>query len=415
MANTTVFRNVRILDSTGQAPFAGTVTIRGNRIADVSHGSRAGSDNDKVIDAGGATLMSGLCDAHTHLSWTNEAGIDALASMPVEEHTLQTAENARLYLDRGYTMCVGAAAAKPRLDVAIRNFINAGKIPGPRYLANGPEIATVKGLGNLNPSYVGSYAEVITGPSEMRSCVRRLLEQGVDLVKINCSGEGVTNVSAEETTMTEDEFAAGVREAHGKAGIRVCVHARSAEAVKLCVRHGAEIIYHASYADEEALDLLEANKTRHFVVPGLAWLYQICHGASEWGVTPQVASHLGYARELEVAVEAMKAMKKRGIRVLPGGDYGFAWTPHGTNARDLQYFVELLGFSTMETIIAATALGGEVMARGAELGKIKAGYLADLILVNGDPLTDITLLQQPLQLLAVMKDGVFHKEWQESC
>lgn len=103
-------------------------------------------------------------------------------------------------------------------------------------------------------------------------------------------------------------------------------------------------------------------------------------------------------------------MRKRGIRVLPGGDYGFAWVPHGTNAKDLQYFVDLLGFTPMEAIVSATRMGGEIMDRPHELGLIAPGYLADLLLVDGDPLADISILQDPEKLKAIMLGGQFHKE-----
>jgi imidazolonepropionase-like amidohydrolase len=119
---------------------------------------------------------------------------------------------------------------------------------------------------------------------------------------------------------------------------------------------------------------------------------------------------MGYHRELEIACETLKKIHRRGIRILPGGDYGFAWIKHGTNAKDLEYFVKYLGFTPMEALVAATRLGGEIMMRGRELGQIKEGYLADLVLVNGDPVANITVLQDPKRLLAVMKDGRFHKE-----
>jgi imidazolonepropionase-like amidohydrolase len=102
-------------------------------------------------------------------------------------------------------------------------------------------------------------------------------------------------------------------------------------------------------------------------------------------------------------------MHKRGVRVLPGGDYGFAWAPHGTNAMDLQYFVRHLGMTPMEALVSATSLGGQIMLRGNELGEIKDGYLADLLLVDGDPLADLGILLDRKRLLAIMKDGVFHK------
>ena len=102
-------------------------------------------------------------------------------------------------------------------------------------------------------------------------------------------------------------------------------------------------------------------------------------------------------------------MHRRGIRVLPGGDYGFAWIKHGTNAKDLEYFVRYLGYTPMEALLAATRLGGEIMMR-PDLGQVREGFLADLLLVDGDPLSNIAVLQQRERILAVMKDGVFHRE-----
>jgi imidazolonepropionase-like amidohydrolase len=119
---------------------------------------------------------------------------------------------------------------------------------------------------------------------------------------------------------------------------------------------------------------------------------------------------MGYHRELETAIESLKKMHKRGVKILPGGDYGFAWIPHGSNATDLEYFVKYLGFTPMEAIVAATRLGGEIMMQPQELGLVKEGYLADLLLVDGDPLANITLLQDKDRILAVMKDGTFHKQ-----
>ena len=189
----------------------------------------------------------------------------------------------------------------------------------------------------------------------------------------------------------------------------LAAHARSSESVKQCVRHGIQNIYHASFADEEALDVLEAAKDKHFVAPGLAWLICTARHASEWGIKPGSPITVAYERELEMAVETMKKMHRRGIKVLIGGDYGFAWTPQGTNAKDLEYFVNLVGFSPMEAIVAATKYGGQIMGMSHELGQIKEGYLADLLLVDGDPLADVRILQDKNRLLAIMKDGEFHR------
>jgi len=411
MANV-LFTNVRIFDGSGAMPYAGEVLVQGNRIARVGRGGTAAVGGVTVIDGAGAFLMPGMVEAHTHFSWNDQPTLDSIQRMPVEEHILWCAEVAKRYLDMGWTSCVGAATAKPRLDVVIRNAINKGDIPGPRYLAASQEITVQGGLGDESPPHLPfaelSFGAIVSGPEEMRRTVRQFVKYGVDSLKINLSGEYITGLPAELTPFSDEEVAMCVAEAR-RFGKRVAAHARSCESVKQCVRHGIEVIYHASFADDEALDLLEANKDKHFVAPGLAWLINTSFHASEWGLTPEATKKMGYHRELEIAVETLKKMLKRGIRILPGGDYGFAWTPHGTNAKDLEYFVRYLGMSPMEALLSATALGGPIMRMGEVLGQVREGYLADLLLVDGDPLADITVLQDKKRILAVMKDGEFHR------
>ncbi len=407
------FTNVRIFDGGGEAPFMGEVLVQGNRIQRVARGSRSiPSSGLTVIDGAGATLMPGMCEAHTHFAWNDQPTLGSIQKMPPEEHILWCAHIAERYLMRGFTSCVGAATAKPRLDVVTRNAINSGLIPGPRYLAASQEITVAGGLADETlphlPFQELSFGAVVSGAEEMRKCVRMFLKYGVDTIKLNLSGEYIAGLPAEFTPMTEDEIATAVHEARLR-NKRVAAHARSSESVKQCVRHGIEIIYHASFADEEALDMLEAKKDRHFVAPGIAWLIHTSHYASDYGITPEIAKQMGYHRELEIACQTLQKMRKRGIRILPGGDYGFAWIQHGTNAKDLEYFVKYLGFSPMEALLAATKLGGQIMMQPNELGLLKEGYLADLLLVDGDPLANIAVLQDPDRILAVMKDGRFYK------
>ena len=408
-----LFTNVRIFDGSGDLPYAGEVLVQGNRITRVARGARSmPTSGVTMVDGAGATLMPGMIEAHTHFSWNDQPTLDSIQRMPPEEHVLWCATVAKRYLDMGWTSCVGAATAKPRLDVVIRNAINSGQIPGPRYLAASQEITVPGGLGDETKPHLPykefSFGAVVSGREQMRECVRMFFKYGVDSIKLNLSGEYITGLPAELTQFSDEEIAVAVEEAR-RFGKRVAAHARSCESVKQCVRHGIEVIYHASFTDEEALDMLEAAKDRHFVAPGLAWLIQTSYGASQWGISPEVAKDMGYHRELEHAVESMRRMHKRGIRVLPGGDYGFAWTPHGTNAKDLEYFVKYVGMSPMEALLSATKHGGAIMKMGHELGQIRDGYLADLLLVDGDPLADLSILQDEKRLLAIMKDGRFHK------
>ncbi len=217
MANV-LFTGVRIFDGSGENSFNGEVLVQGNRIRRVARGARAiPTQGVTVIDAAGATLMPGLCDAHAHFSWNDSSSLEGISMMPPEEHILYTAVVARTFLDHGFTMCVGAAAAKPRLDVVIRNAINSGMYPGPRYLANGQEIGTLGGLGDTNPPHLNdplmSFGAISTGPETMRVIVRTFIKYGVDLIKLNLSGESMTDTHAEESPMSEEEIVMAVTEA----------------------------------------------------------------------------------------------------------------------------------------------------------------------------------------------------------
>jgi len=409
-----LFTNVRILDGTGANPYSGSVLVSGNRIRQVGRGTAAISPaGATIIDGAGATLMPGMCEAHTHFSWNDAATLAAIQTMPLEEHVLWCAKVAKRYLEAGWTSCVGAACAKPRLDVVIRNAIESGQIPGPRYLAASQEITVLGGLGDETLPHLPfpefSFGVNVCGAEEMRKAVRLFLKYGVDSIKLNLSGDNFTPQSPAGTTwMTDAEVAAAMEEVRIR-GKRGTAHARSADSVKQALRHGIDVIYHASFTDTETLDMLEAAKDRVFVAPGIAILYAMLNEAEAYGVTRAKATEMGYQIEWDAALESLQKMHQRGIRILPGGDYGFAFTPHTQNARDLEFFVKYLGFTPMEAIRCATLYGGQIMMKPNELGLVKDGYLADLLLVDGDPLANLSILRDPKRLLAVMKDGVFAK------
>lgn len=406
-----VFKNARILDGSGQDPVTGSVLVKDGRIAAVGDVKAADSAGATVIECGGKTLMPGLIEAHGHPTFGDTSTLEALGEIPPEEHTLLALRNARKMINQGFTSLCSAAAAKPRLDVVLRNAINDGDFPGPRMLAASPEMTVTGGLGDVRLAHMHreTFAIVCDGADEFRRTAREMVREGVDTLKINPSGDEFVPVArAHQTVMNEAEIAAVCEVAQSR-DKRVAAHCRSAESVKLCLKHGVELIYHATLCDDEALQMLADAKDRVFVVPTIGVTITTLYEAAPWGVTEEVATGLGLKYELGRAIESMKALKKLGLRILPGGDYGFAWNPIGNNARDLQHFVERLDFTPMEAIVSATRLGGEIMMRGDELGMIKPGYVADILLVDGDPLQDIAMLQDAEKLVGIMKDGAFHK------
>ena len=410
----TLFTHVSIIDGSGKKPFVGDVRVEGNRITAVAR--KPGSlpaDGVNVIDGGGATLMPGLTDAHAHLSFNNSVDLAGLGEMPPEETTLWTMKVAKLLLDHGYTSCFSGSAAKPRVDIAIRNAIDAGDIPGPRLRAATKQLTVTGGFGDLRmPHYDlgdGMPSVPLDGPDAFREYCRAACRDGVDTIKIVPSANGSgPDPMVEDTVMTDAEVAA-VCEVARQRGRKVAAHARSAEAVKMCLRNGVDMIYHATFADEEALDMLEAARDRVFVAPALGLQYARLHNGDDFGVPTPPALRDKLSREVELVSAKMNDLRRRGLRIMPGGDYGFRWNPHGTNARDIAHFVNLFGFSPADAIVAATRWGGALMGHEGELGEVRAGCLADLLLLDGDPLKDITILQQRDRFLAIMKDGVFHK------
>src|SRR6185369_4674494 len=205
-----VISNVRVFDGSGRAPFPADVVIEGNRITALGEASRR--PGASVIDGAGATLLPGLIEPHAHLSFADLPSAE-LTRLPPEEHMLATVRNARTMLESGYTSALSGASAKPRLDVVLRREIDAGRVPGPRLLANGPEITVTGGLGDSNALHLPyhdtpAFAWVADGPDEVRRVARLLAREGVDLLKLNISGDqGTSSAASEQTVMTDDEVA----------------------------------------------------------------------------------------------------------------------------------------------------------------------------------------------------------------
>jgi len=408
-----LIRNAQIFDATGATPYAADVLVQGNRIRAVA--TDLGSIDAigaEVIDAAGMTLMPGMVEGHSHPTFTGVNHPAELGDIPPEEHLILTIKNTKLMLDHGFTSLFEAASAKLRLGVVTRNAINNGDFIGPRMRAASPEITTTAGLGDERRAHIyrESFALIADGPEEMRKMARLCMREGVDNLKINVSGDDfVTHARASVTPMSRAEIAMAVEVGH-EFGKKLVAHSRSAESVKRCVEAGVDCIYHCDQSDEEALDMLERNKHKHFVGPAFGLLYNLRYEHEKIGMTKEFLVNSGLDRAFDVSCETYHQMRKRGIRVVIGGDYGFAFTPQGQNARDISHFVRFFGYSPIEALQCATKVGADLMGMKDELGQVREGFLADLLLVRGDAVADVSLLEHKENIAMVMTDGRLWKD-----
>lgn len=407
MTERTLLTNGRIFASTGdpaEKAFEGDVLIEGDRIVRAGPG-RLDVDpmSARVVDLRGATVLPGLCDAHTHISWPLDFVFDhdGVAASPPHRHILDVAAVVRTFVESGYTLIIGAGVLQLEDDTVMKEFVDRGLHPGPRIVPSGPMITEPGALGSD-----GHLMEVVADAKEMRETVARQCDRGARAIKLFISGDGIVpEYPSEDTYMNDGMLTAAVDEAAGYGAI-ITVHARSAESVAMAARTGVQLIHHACFIDDRALAALEARRDDVWVCPGMHYLYAVVHGHAEpWGMTQDRLERSGYGHELDAMVEGLRKLKATGVRILAGGDFGHQWTHHGTYAAELQRYVELLDMSPAEALHTATRNAGPLV--GLPTGQVAEGYLADLVIVDGDPAADVSILLDDDRRRAVMKDGRF--------
>jgi imidazolonepropionase-like amidohydrolase len=405
----TVIRNGQLFDGTSRPVVPeGVVVIREGQIAyaGAAAGAPATEPEARVIDARGGTIMPGLVEAHFHPTYFNVAALEDLdIKYPVEYVTLLAACNAKLALECGYT-AARSGGSLFNIDVWLKKAIENELVPGPRLAASGREICGVGGLMDWNPDFrrIGMEGLVllVNGPDEARAAVRKLVKDGVEWVKTYPTGDAAApDVNDHHTLcMTFEEMHAVVQTAHNH-GLKVTGHCRATEGIKNALRAGYDTLEHGTFMDDEALDLLLQRNTP--VVPALYFeLASIEHGP-EFGMSQRVID--GHKETLVGGAVSARRILKAGGRLGMGGDYGFAWNPHGDYARELSFFVDYVGFTPQETLVCATRTGAEILGRGDDIGTLEVGKLGDVLVVDGDVLADISILQQRERFIAVLQGG----------
>ncbi|MBS1826426.1 MAG: amidohydrolase family protein [Acidobacteria bacterium] len=408
-AGSTLIRNGQMVDGTGAAaaPDA-AVLVTDGRIAYA--GPAAGCpvvEGVSVIDACGGTILPGLVEAHYHPTYFNVAALEDLdIKYPVEYVTLLAAANARLALECGYT-AARSGGSLFNIDVWLKRAIENDVTVGPRLAASGREICGAGGLMDWNPDFrkIGMEGLIllVNGPGEARAAVRKLVKDGVEWVKTYPTGDAAAPDTNDHHTlcMSFEEMEAVVTTAHNHR-LKVTGHCRATEGIKNALRAGYDAVEHATFIDDEGLELLLQRDVP--VVPALQFEWASVEYGKEWGMSQRVID--GHKETLEGGAESARRILKAGGRIGMGGDYGFAWNPHGDYAKELTFFVKYVGFGVLDVLRCATKVGAEIMGRGGEIGTLETGKVADVLVVDGDVVRDVSVLEDRRRIVAVMQGGV---------
>jgi imidazolonepropionase-like amidohydrolase len=400
-----VVRAAQLIDGRGGPPLApAMVRVDGEKIVAVGR-SLPVPPSATLIDLGGATLLPGLIDLHTHLTGRNDVHWeDALLRTTPADEALWGAHNARITLLAGFTTTRDMGPTWPYVDVALRNAIEQGAVIGPRMLVAGAYVSSTGGAGDARQ--FSPYVDVplvrnlADGAEAITRAVRTHLKNGADFIKILATGAVLSRgIPPGAQQYSDEEIRAAVVEAN-RWGRQVAAHAHGAAGIKAAIRAGVRTVDHGSDLDDEAIALLKANPSTYYVPT----LYTSAAMLDEGPAGRIPASELQRARE-------NRAVKDAGFkRALAAGiPIGFATdaavVPHGRNARELVIRVGL-GESPMAALLAATRLNAEIIGWADRIGTVEPGKLADLIAVPGDPLADVGVTER---VGFVMKGGVVYR------
>jgi imidazolonepropionase-like amidohydrolase len=359
-----------------------------------------------VLNAKGMTVMPGLVDAHVHLSYGDARNIEEqdLYGSP-EYRAIKGIWHAAKVLRAGVTSCSDPGGSW-QIAVAVRDAIKAGLFPGPRISAAGRYLTSHTGLADYFPAWVGNVPSGVgaltQNTSEMLQEIRRQVKGGVDFVKVAASGESpiMTPGGGSVPAFRKEELAVMVDEAH-RLGKRVTAHARSGVAVVDCVEAGMDWIMHGDYMTREHADKLAASGIP--LCPALTLIANIAeHGHLCGCSAPRVERN---RRNFDTAIEILRYAHAQGVTLMCGTDTGFAITPFGEwHAREMEIFVTHVGMSPLEAIVCGTKNAGFAVD-SANVGTLEPGKFADVLVVDGDPLEDIRILQDKSRIRAVFQEG----------
>lgn len=384
----------------------GTVVVNSNRIEEVLRTPPPAGSDLELVDGEGLTVLPGLIDAHAHLVYNRLESASFELFKSVEEAMLDSILNADLLLRTGIT-AIRDPGTRGNIAVLARDAIADGRIPGPRVRA-AKQIITVRGgLVDWHPSHLfadGQPANLlsrfISGPWEARDAVREQAKDGVDWIKVEASGTGANPLCpAHRNTMSVEELRAVIDEATDK-GIPVACHAESAASIVRGAEAGARTIEHAVYLDDDGLEAIAKHGVA--VCPTLANYAAFANKGLEAGVPASWVEQ--HQKTHKRHVESIRKLYDAGVPIVFGSDCGAVSFPHGENLEEVCAYVELVGMSEEDALLTATRNAAEVVGF-SDLGTLRAGNLADMVVFSENPLQRIRALREPDKLRAVIQGG----------
>jgi len=401
-----LIQNANVIDGTGKPARKASVLVIGDKIKAVGEAAdMTAAPSAKRMDAKGLSLLPGLIDGHVHSTFDNAAGHDELFyHRRPGMAAITAARNLRDILTSG---CTGILDPDSLFDLGVdlKEAINHGVIEGPRMAVGGYALMTSVGgaAGRLMPEKgIMAYAVLLQGKDEIMAEVRRQIKIGCDWIKVHVTGSlSHRRSEGEVVTFTMDELRTICDLAHSF-GVQVMGHCRGAHSIKVSCEAGFDQIVHATLMDEAALEAVVKHKV--FLVPALTFQANLMEFGDAINASPALQDI--FRREIEASAEMLAKAYRAGVPVLCGTESGFSVTPYGDwHYRELEVFVKHLGLSPLEAIRCATQHGSLALRMKDEVGTIEAGRLADLLLVDGDPSKDVTLLGRRDKLRMVMLGG----------
>jgi imidazolonepropionase-like amidohydrolase len=356
-----------------------------------------------IHDIAGKTILPGLIDSHVHLSLYAKPSPVMDMLMDTGTYTaIKAADNAKKLLMSGFTT-VRCCGDKAEADFAVKRAVGEGLIEGPRILASGKAISITGGHGDFLPGdlMTDGIGVICDGEDEVRRCVRRMLKNNADNIKVMATGGGTSPGPGTVAQLSINEMRVAVEEA-AKRNAVTAAHAIGTEGINNALKAGIKTIEHGTFLNDESIDLFL--KTDAYLVPTLTAFRTIKYG-SEGGVPPHVLDKVRYYAT-EHTKNLQKALKA-GVRVICGTDTGTPFNAHGDGMEEFELYTKN-GMTPMEAIKAGSSAAAEALNQ-SDIGILAAGKTADILVVSGDPLKDIALLQKADKLLVIMRNGKFVK------